>query len=100
MKDLLLKFFESDYYAGWRNIAEALIKNGTCIVPGSECIWSGGIGNWIKTQKTIGAIDCLTYTFDLEEFKKSAWFLERKDVKIADITRQIEELNNKLKELE
>ena len=68
---LLDKFFENNSYAGWRNIATKLIEDGQCIVQGSNCIWFGGIGNFIKTSTAKDAVDCLLYEFDLEYFMDS-----------------------------
>jgi len=51
-KEFLLKnFFTNENYAGWRSIATKLLTTGKCIVPGSKCIWHGGIGNFIKTAE-------------------------------------------------
>ena len=76
MKELLLKFFENSKYPGWKNIAEELIDSGYCIAAGNECIWIGGIGNFITTKKVGNLIDCLEYHFSKDEFIKSAWFQE------------------------
>ena len=74
-KDFFLNnFFKNNEYAGWKNIATALLETGTCIVPGEYCIWIGGIGNFIKTERERGAFDCLLYTFDLEYFMTSEWY--------------------------
>jgi len=68
-KEFLLKtFFETDRFAGWKNIAEALIDTGKCIVAGEGSLWVGGIGNFIKTNPAQNAIDCTELTFDLKSF--------------------------------
>lgn len=69
-------FFKNEQYAGWKNIANSLLQTGSCIVPGSSCIWCGGIGNFIKTTEAKNAIDCLLYEFDLDYFMSSEWFKE------------------------
>ena len=52
---------------------------------GYKCIWSGGIGNFIKTTKSEEAIDCLVYTFDLGEFINSKWFEEITDIYTSEL---------------
>ena len=69
-------FFKNERYAGWRGIAMNLLSFGWCIVAGENCIWQGGIGNFIKTKKTEKAAGCLLYEFDLEEFLSSEWYRE------------------------
>lgn len=76
MKKFLLTFFENNFYAGWRNIATTLIKDGECVVAGNSCIWVGGIGNFIKIEEAPDYIDCVKYKFDLAEFKKSSYYKE------------------------
>ena len=75
----LLKLFENNN-AGWKSIATRLIKNGFCIVAGNNDIWVGGIGNFIKTNENDNFIDCLEYTFNLEEFLNSAWYKENAEI--------------------
>ena len=76
---LLEYFFKNERYAGWRGIATKLIENGKCIVAGDECIWKGGIGNFVKTNETSLAEGCLEYTFDVISFvENSLWFKEIK----------------------
>lgn len=106
MKKLLLLFFENEKYPGWRNIAEKLIDNGSCTVAGNECLWIGGIGNFITTKPDENAYDCLLYTFDLETFKKSKWFEEVKEQYLNSIYQEIshyremiEKLGNEIDEI-
>ena len=75
-KKYLLSFFETDKYAGWKNIATKLIENGKCIVAGTECIWKGGIGNFIKTSNADDLVDCLVYDFDLKVFMTSWYYID------------------------
>lgn len=82
---ILLNFFKNEEYAGWKNIGTKLLETGKCIVPGYKCIWSGGIGNFIKTTKSEEAIDCLVYTFDLGEFINSKWFEEITDIYTSEL---------------
>lgn len=69
----LLPLFINAKYPGWRNIGTHLLLNGSCIVAGTSCIWIGGVGNFIKVEPTLNAVDCSTYTLDIEEFVKSKW---------------------------
>lgn len=82
-KEFILKrFFENEIFAGWKNVATKLLENGFCIVAGNECIWRGNIGNFIDTEPSQLAVDCLEYRFDLDEFLKSKWFKEIKNEQI------------------
>ena len=74
-KEFLLNyFFRNGKYAGWKHIATALLEDGSCIVPGPDCIWIGEIGNFIKTSVASNAIDCLLYEFDLKYFLSSEYY--------------------------
>lgn len=74
-KDFILQnFFKNESFAGWKNIANNLLDNGSCVVAGDSCIWSGGIGNFIKTSNADNFVGCLLYEFDLEYFLSSSWF--------------------------
>ena len=65
-KEFLLNyFFKNDKYIGWKNIGTTLLETGECIVAGTDCIWVGGIGNFIKTETTTSLYKCLEYKFDL-----------------------------------
>jgi hypothetical protein len=76
-KEFLLEyFFLNEKYAGWKNIASTLIEAGTCIVAGNECIWKGGIGNFIKIEEAKHTVGCVLYIFDLEYFLSSEWYKE------------------------
>lgn len=75
-KQFLLTFFENREYAGWKNVANKLIEYGSCTVAGTDCIWIGGIGNFIKTTEAENAIDCLLYEFNMVEFMSSMWYKE------------------------
>ena len=74
-KDFILQnFFKMDSFAGWENIANNLLDNGSCVVAGDSCIWSSGIGNFIKISNADNLVGCLLYEFDLENFLSSSWF--------------------------
>ena len=69
-------FFKNENFPGWKNIAIELLDKGYCVVAGQECIWKGGIGNFIKTQNDTSFINCLLYEFDLKNFISSLWYRE------------------------
>ncbi len=71
---LLNHFFKNEIYAGWKNIATTLLETGSCIVAGTNCIWVGGIGNFIKTNEASNLIDCVEYRFDLDYFLTSNYY--------------------------
>lgn len=96
---LLENFFRDEKFAGWRNIAEKLIENGSCIVPGNECIWKGGIGNFISTKPSDSAVGCLEYVFSLRYFLSSNYFEEVKDYRLEELTIQKIQTERKLNEL-
>lgn len=89
---LLTYFFKNDKFAGWKTIATKLLENGSCIVAGNDCIWKGGIGNFIKTYKAIDFVDCLEYRFDLEYFLTSAWYKEIKSYYEIELEDKMEKL--------
>ncbi len=98
--EFLLEFFENDQYPGWRGVAENLIKYGTCIVAGRECIWRGGIGNFINTSTAFNAIDCSLYEFRLNDFLSSEWFISHKELKLEKLRKEAENLIEKINEIE
>jgi len=85
----LLKFFTNEQYPGWQNIAKDLITTGYCIVPGDECIYKGGIGNFITTEPADIAFGCLLYKFDIKLFLKSEWYKLASADAITEIEKQI-----------
>lgn len=79
-------FFKLESYAGWKAIAFYLLGTGECVVAGDNCIWVGGIGNFIKTSAADGYWGCLKYDFDLESFLASNWF---KEVLVGEINKLV-----------
>lgn len=74
-KEFLLNyFFKNESFAGWKSIATKLLDNGSCIVAGNDCIWKGGIGNFIRTEEAEDAVDCIKYSFAINYFLSSEWF--------------------------
>lgn len=99
-KEFLLEyFFKNDNFAGWKNIATSLLENGSCVVAGTNCIWCGGIGNFIKTNNAIGFVDCLIYKFDLEYFLTSAWYKEIKSYYELELEDKMEKLQKEYQDL-
>jgi len=98
-KEFILQFFENKNYAGWKNIADILIQKGKCTVAGNECIWKGGIGNFINTSPTPNAFNCLDYTFNLKEFTKSRLFQDTLELIITDVEKEKNAIQNKLDHL-
>lgn len=94
--NVLLPFFLDGKYAGSENIGRKLLETGVCIVAGEECIWKGGIGNFIKTKKAENLVGCLEYTFDVEYFLTSEWCKEYLKDYTSDILKRIDELTLKI----
>lgn len=99
---LLTYFFKNNKYAGWRGIACKLLEKGKCVVAGTDCIWSGGVGNFIKTSNAEDAIGCTLYEFNLTEFLQSAWYLEVYNAYMNEMQSKLEALireNNEIRDL-
>lgn len=96
---LLLNFFRNEKYAGWKNIATTLLETGECIVAGTECIWVGGIGNFIKTQPAKGTVGCTLYKFDLDYFFTSEWYKAIKNDYTDEIANKKREIEQEYKEM-
>ncbi len=99
-KEFLLNyFFKNESFAGWKNIATKLIESGSCIVAGTDCIWKGGIGNFIQIDNAEEAIDCLKYTFSLKYFLSSEWFKEIHNSYIAELAQEKRKIEEKYFEI-
>ena len=85
-------FFKNDDFAGWKTIAVSLLMTGKCIVAGDGCVWVGGIGNFIKTNKADGFYGCTEYVFDLEVFLSCLWYKEYTEIYLNDLYDKINEL--------
>lgn len=92
-------FFKDEKFAGWMNIAKPLLTTGSCVVAGNECIWIGGIGNFIKVSKADNFIDCVTYEFDLESFLSSLWFKNVHKNYLFKLFDEKKEIEQKIEEL-
>jgi hypothetical protein len=93
-------FFRNRELAGWKSIATKLLETGECVVAGSSCIWSGGIGNFIKTEPGDGFFGCLKYKFDLEVFLTSEWFKQITGSYVEDLEAMKNEFENKLNDIQ
>ena len=98
-KFFLNYFFKNEKYAGWKNIATKLLETGQCIVAGKECIWLGGIGNFIKTEDAKDAVDCLLYTVDLKYFLTSELYKEISNGYISILSSKKRELEQEYEEM-
>ena len=96
---ILDNFFKNEKYPGWKNIALKLLLEERCIVAGTECIWIGGIGNFIKTQEEPNLFGCSLYTFDLEYFISSEWFKEVKKNYLSDLYEKKSDLERQYDEI-
>ena len=96
---LLDKFFRNEKFTGWKSIATKLLEKGHCIVPANECIWVGGIGNFIKTEVAKDAVDCTLYKFDLEYFLTSEWYKEIRNSYAAILSSKKREIDQECEEI-
>lgn len=99
-KEYLLEFFNINQgYPGWKSIAEKLLNTGKCIVAGEDCIWKGGIGNFIKVEPEKNSFKCSVYTFCLDDFLSSEWFKQAKEFEILTLAARIEIHRSKLDDI-
>ena len=99
-KEFLLDyFFEKEGHYGWRNIATKLLETGQCIVAGNECIWVGGIGNFIKTEEAEDAVDCTLHTFNLNDLLASKWYKGIRDYHISSLSNKKQEIEKEYEEI-
>lgn len=92
--EFILSFFKENNFPGAVDIARKLITNGSCIVAGKERIWKGGVGNFINIKDAENAIDCLEYTFDVEQFMKSMYFQDAVESNLANLRRELHSLQD------
>lgn len=98
--ELLLYFFTNINYAGWRNIATSLLETGQSIVPGENCIWVGGIGNFITLHDAPqGVVGCVLYKFNYDEFILSEYYKEQLNHQIQFASAKAHMFEQKAKEL-
>lgn len=87
--NFVLGLFESKKYPGWMAIASKLIENGSCIVAGTDPLWVGGIGNFVKTEPA-EIEGCSLYTFHLDEFMESEYFREAHYLEVCKLKHEAE----------
>jgi len=104
--NILLPFFINSKYTGSESIGKKLLEIGKCIVAGNECIWKGGIGNFIKTKPAENAVDCLLYELDIVNFIKSKWveeylqeYTKSLEEKICNLSKQIDTTKEEVNDL-
>lgn len=83
-------FFQTFVIPAWREIAETLITEGSCIVAGEGNIWEGGVGNFIERTKAAGAIGCTLLKFDVDAFLKACWVQDQVKHQIRVCEKQLE----------
>lgn len=98
-KNFILKFFVNEEYAGWSHIANKLIDKGECIVAGDKCLWYGGVGNFIRTYEAYDYYGCMKYTFNLDEFIKSKYFIENLKSELNKTNNELNIIEKKHREL-
>jgi len=96
---ILDNFFKNEKYPGWKNIATELIENGHCIVAGTECIWVGGIGNFINTEEANNAVGCTLYKFNLDYFMTSIWYTEYRSMYVSKLYNKVKEIKQEFDEI-
>lgn len=89
----LLKLFPMNCN-GAESIARKLLTKGKCIVAGTEPIWRGGVGNFIKTKDAEDGVDCLEYTMDVETFISSNMVQDHLDTVLGLSRRELQEKQN------
>lgn len=88
-KDFILdNYFYNPQFAGWKNIAEKLIDQGSCVVAGDTRIWVGGIGNFIDYSTPDNFLECTKYSFDLDAFLRSNWFMEGAVLHLTELSQR------------
>lgn len=92
---LLDTFFKNEKFPGWRNIAEKLITEGSCVTTSQgRKIWIGGIGNFIQEETYDSGVDLIQLKFDLKSFASmdNNYFLEYYNYELKKISKEQEEL--------
>lgn len=87
--ELLLPLFENPKYPGWKGIATKLLNQEECIVAGYNCIWIGGVGNFITLESNTTFIGCNKYIFNYDSFIKSKWVEEYLHSKLNLLNKEI-----------
>lgn len=95
-KEFIKEFFHHPEYAGWENIADKLLEFGECVVAGSDCIWIGGIGNFIDVEESPLFIGCVNYRFLFNDFLSSSYFQDYKTNKLIELEKEEFLLRNKI----
>lgn len=83
----------------WEEIAIKLLTNGSCIIPQTYSVWSGGINNFIKYNKASNFVECTECVFDLNGFLKSKLFEEAYETRITLLEDEIDKLKEQVKEI-
>jgi hypothetical protein len=96
------KYFapHKDKYAGAVNIGRKLLTQETVIVAGNDCIFNGGIGNFINTRKAENFVDCLEYKLDLYALRTSKMFFADWEDEFGRLTTELETTKEKINDME
>jgi hypothetical protein len=102
VKFILEKFFEpwTNKYPGAMNIGRSLLTKGTAVVPGENCIFVGGIGNFIECSKADDLFGCLLYKFKMESFLSSLFFHEVLEANIETLKEEQFKISTKIEDLQ
>jgi hypothetical protein len=95
---IYIKFFSNNHKYS-KEIAYTLITRGSAIVGTNEPIWSGGIGNFIKSNYITGGYGCMEYKFDLNSFLDSHFFKELYNAHIENLEFRLSNLEKEINEL-
>jgi len=109
-KEIVLKemFGKNELYAGYDNICNKLIENGSCIttIHASVGFKNGGIHNFVKQEPYEDGIDLIKLSIDKEYIYGSKMFeqykyfiLERKRIELDKLLSEVEEVQNFINEL-
>lgn len=84
-------FFKGPSLPGAPAMARRLLSTGSCIVAGDGRIWSGGVGNFIKTENATEAVGCTMLRFDLPVFLSSMSAQDAIEAAAAKASEAVEE---------
>lgn len=99
MDNLLLKFFKNEEYAGWKNIALNLLRDGHCVFPGEKSIFPDQINKFITIKPCKEVIGCSVYLLDKEAFLKSELFFDEAQKELNNLKQKRIELLNQVREI-
>lgn len=99
---ILKNFFNIDDISGdsrHTQVARRLLEKGSCIVPGENQLWRGGIGNFIQTKPAVDSVDCTLYIFDIDAFLNSKWYKEHAIIHLKNIETKMMSIQKEYDEI-